>query len=121
MNDVPDSFGHYLAAWNERDVERIRSHLVLAVREDVLFIDPANTTVGIDALEAMIRNARAAMDADYQLASGIDGHHLRYRYRWEVRRDGQPPISGMDDDGRRRRADRAHRRLLRRLRASRLG
>ena len=111
MTAVPESFTHYNAAWNERDPERIRGHLDKSVTHDVLFVDPAHTTVGPDALEAMIREARAAMPTgEYRLVSGIDGHNRRYRYRWEVHRDGQLLMPGMDvttvdDNGRIERID----------------
>ena len=58
MSDIPESFFHYLAAWNEADTNRIRAHLERSVAPDVLFVDPANTTRGIDELESMIRSAR---------------------------------------------------------------
>ncbi|GFH37277.1 nuclear transport factor 2 family protein [Streptomyces pacificus] len=94
---APEAFTHYLAAWNEQDLDRIRGHLDLAASEDVLFVDPANTTVGLDQLENMIRDARAKMPgATYDRVSGVDGHNRRYRYRWEVRIDGRVTVDGMD-------------------------
>ena len=97
MTDVPESFRHYLAAWNEADPARVRAHLDRSVRDDVLFVDPVNTTSTIDELEAMIRAAREEMPtAEYALVSGIDGHHGRFRYRWEVRLDGAVLTPGMD-------------------------
>jgi hypothetical protein len=99
MGRVPDSFVHYNAAWNEPDAARVRGHLELAVADGVVFADPDNRTEGIDALEAMIREARRERpDAEYAVASGVDGgHDLRYRYHWEVRTgDGGPPVIGTD-------------------------
>jgi hypothetical protein len=109
---VPESFAHYLAAWNERDVDRIREHLDRSVASDVVFADPANRTVGPDELEALIRAARTDIPtAEYRLTSDIDGgHDRRYRYRWEVRIDGDTAVVGMDcttvdEDGRIERLD----------------
>ncbi|MFG2196173.1 nuclear transport factor 2 family protein [Streptomyces sp. NPDC048639] len=97
MTVLPDTFTHYLAAWNEADTGRIRGHLDRAVAEDVLFADPANTTVGPDEMEAMIRTARTDMPgATYHRAGDADGHNGRYRYRWEVRVDGKVTAAGMD-------------------------
>lgn len=94
---IPESFANYLAAWNEPDIGRIRSHLDGAVAPDVLFVDPANTTRGIDELQKMIVDARHERPtASYHRTSGVDGHNLRYRYLWEVRLDGKPLIPGMD-------------------------
>ncbi len=94
---IPESLVHYLSAWNERDTQRIRAHLHRSVADDVLFVDPAHTTTNVDELEAMIREARETLpEEEYRLASAIDGHNNRYRYRWEVHRPGEPPIPGMD-------------------------
>lgn len=94
---IPESFAHYMSAWNERDTKRIRAHLDRSVADNVLFVDPAHTTTNVDELEAMIREARETLpEAEYRLASAIDGHNNRYRYRWEVHRPSEPPIPGMD-------------------------
>ena len=97
MSDIPESFLHYLAAWNESDTGRIRAHLEKSVSTQVLFVDPAHTTRGIDELEAMIVRAREERPtASYLRTSGVDGHNRRYRYRWEVRVDDRPVLPGMD-------------------------
>lgn len=97
MTEIPASFALYLAAWNEPDTGRIRAHLEKAVSPDVLFVDPANTTRGIDALEAMIKTAREERPtAAYLRTSGVDGHNRRYRYRWEAHIDGKLAMPGMD-------------------------
>jgi SnoaL-like domain len=94
----PPSFARYLAAWNEPDVTKIRAHLDGSVAPGVVFADPANHTVGVDELEAMIREARIGIPtAEYVQTSGIDGgHDRRYRYSWEVRVDGATFAVGMD-------------------------
>ena len=97
MSAIPDSFHLYLAAWNEPDPERIRAHLEKSVAADVLFVDPANTTRGIDELEKMIRDARRDRPtAEYLRTSGVDGHNRRYRYTWAVHVDGKLALPGMD-------------------------
>lgn len=97
MTDIPSSFHDYLAAWNEPDVARIRERLERSVAAEVLFVDPANTTRGIDELETMIGQARRDRPgASYHRVSGVDGHNRRYRYLWEVRIDGQVVMPGMD-------------------------
>lgn len=97
MPEIPESFVHYLAAWNEREPGRIRSHLEKSVATSVLFVDPANTTRGVAALEAMIAQARGDRPtADYLRTSGVDGHNRRYRYLWEVHIDGKLAMPGMD-------------------------
>jgi hypothetical protein len=97
MAEPPATFATYLEAWNEPDVARVRDHLERAVAPDVVFVDPANSTRGIDELETLIREARTSIPTgEYGLASGIDGHNDRYRYRWEVRIEGAVAVTGMD-------------------------
>jgi hypothetical protein len=98
MTEMPESFVHYNAAWNEPDPEQIGAHLDRSVTAGVVFADPANYTVGPGELEAMIREAHRDMPgAEYRLVSGVDGgHDRRYRYRWEVWIDGALAVVGMD-------------------------
>ena len=99
MINVPVSFVHYNAAWNERDPARVRDHLELAVAEGVVFADPDNRTEGIDELEAMIRKARVDLpEAEYGADSQVDGgHDLRYRLHWRVLRGADDaPVVGTD-------------------------
>ncbi|MDJ0786419.1 MAG: nuclear transport factor 2 family protein [Myxococcota bacterium] len=97
MSEIPESFFHYLGAWNEPDPSRVRALLEKSVAPDVLFVDPAHTTRGVDELEAMILDAhRERPNASYVRVSGVDGHNLRYRYLWEVRMDGALLLPGMD-------------------------
>jgi hypothetical protein len=97
MSDIPESFIRYLSAWNEADTASVRRHLEQSVADDVVFIDPANTTRGLDELEAMIVQARKERpNAEYLRTSGVDGHNQRYRYTWEVRMDGRVVMPGMD-------------------------
>ena len=97
MTEFAERAEEYLAAWNEPDVGAIRAHLESSVNPAVIFSDPANRTVGIDALEAVIREARTAFpDASYAQSSVLDGgHDSRYRYTWEVRTGGEV-MPGMD-------------------------
>jgi hypothetical protein len=94
---LEDTAAEYLAAWNERDVDAIRGHLERSVDSGVCFADPANHTVGINELEAMIRRARSELpDASYERTSSIDGgHDRRYRYTWAVHTPDDT-IVGMD-------------------------
>ena len=97
MSAIPTSLIDYLVAWNEPDPSLIRGHLERSVSRDVLFIDPAHTTRGIDELEEMIARGRADRPTGtYHRASGVDGHNRRYRYLWETRTDGEFLLGGMD-------------------------
>lgn len=96
-NEVPESFAHYLAAWNETDVTKIRGHLERACAQDVLFVDPTATTRNIDELEAFaIQVRKLKPTSSNRRISGVDGHNQLYRYLWEVYEHGKLFLSGMD-------------------------
>jgi len=98
VSDIPACLFDYLEAWNEPDPALVRPHLEKSCAADVMFVDPAHVTRGIDELEAMIVRARRdeRPTASYHRTTGVDGHNRRYRYLWEVRIDGTPVLPGMD-------------------------
>lgn len=94
---MPDALVAYWSAWNEPDVERIRSHLVGAVTEHVEWNDPRDAFVGIDELEQAMRRLRTSKpDYAFVIASEIDRHHDRLRYRWDMVRNGRTLMEGLD-------------------------
>lgn len=105
MQTVPPSLDAMLAAWNEKDPERIRGHLEAALSPNVVFADPDNFVVGIDAFEAMVRKFGADIpNAKAERTSGFNHHNNRYRYTWLVSSGETPMMPGMDvaeldDDG----------------------
>ena len=97
MADYPETFDHMINAWNERDPEKIRGHLDLALSADVEFCDPSNHTHGIDEFEAMVRAFRTEIpEAVCARASGIDAHHHLYRYDWTVSVGDEVLVPGFD-------------------------
>jgi hypothetical protein len=94
---MPDALVSYWSAWNEPEVQRIRSRLVTAVTEDVEWNDPRDSFVGIAELEAAIRQLRTTKpDYWFIIASEIDHHHNRLRYRWDMVRNGRTLMEGLD-------------------------
>ena len=94
---MPDTLVAYWTAWNERDVERVRAHLVVAVTDDVEWNDPRDSFVGIDELEHAIRRLRTTKsEYSFTIASEIDRHHDRLRYRWDMIRNGRILMEGLD-------------------------
>lgn len=99
------AFEHYWQMWNSPDLDQAARLLELAVTDDVEFCDPAEHYVG---KQALMENVRALRDrfptAHFELRSGFDHHHNRYRYRWDMIVKGRTIIEGMDvttvsDDG----------------------
>lgn len=97
MSAVPPSLDAMMAAWNEKDPAKVRGHLEAALSPNVLFVDPDNYVVGIDAFETMVHKFRADVaDASAERTSGFNVHHNRYRYTWLVSSGGTPVMPGMD-------------------------
>ena len=94
---MPPALVAYWTAWNERDLDRVRGHLEIAVTADVEWNDPRDSFVGIDELEAAVRRLRGSRpEYVFTIASEIDRHHDRLRYRWDMSRNGQTLMEGMD-------------------------
>lgn len=97
MSQLPEIFVNLIAAWNEKDVTKIRAHLEKAVAPDVTFCDPNYDIKGIDAFEEMVREFTMTYpDSRCEHTSGLDAHHALYRYQWLVSINGTPAVSGMD-------------------------
>jgi len=97
MAEVPKVLEAMMLMWNERDLEKVRGLIEEIFSEDVIFIDPANSIVGHDAFEKMVREFRTRWpDADLSHASEFDGHHDLYRYHWEIRQKSELLMVGFD-------------------------
>lgn len=102
---MPAVLVRYWTMWNEPELESIRSHLNAAVSADIEWVDPLHSFRGRDALEANVRTLRSNKpDYRFVIASEIDAHHNRYRYRWNMVRRHRVLVEGLDvvtldDDG----------------------
>lgn len=92
-----EAFDHYWAMWNETDLSKVRGHLEASVTDDFIFCDPIHFHQGHDALEANVRQFRADhATAGFVVASGVDTHHNRFRYRWDLVKNGRVLVRGLD-------------------------
>ncbi|MFN0023095.1 MAG: nuclear transport factor 2 family protein [Parvularculaceae bacterium] len=97
MAEIPGTFAHMLAAWNETDTKKIRGHLDKALSKDVEFVDPNYAIEGVSAFARMVKEFRQKYpDAKCVRTSGIDMHHDRARYSWSVIIDAKTRIDGFD-------------------------
>lgn len=110
MENLTVTVDTYLAAWNESDSARRAELIELAWTADGHLIDPPLAAEG----RAGISDMAAALQGQFpghrfRRASGIDAHHDRLRFAWElVAPDGKVTLSGLDvgevaPDGRLRR------------------
>ena len=94
---MPPALVAYWTAWNEPDLERVRGHLTAAVTGTVEWNDPRDSFVGISELEDAVRRLRTSKpDYVFVIASAIDHHHDRLRYRWDMFHNGRTLMEGLD-------------------------
>lgn len=94
---MPEPLASYWTAWNEMDLDVVAQHLARAVTEDVEWTDPRDSFVGITDLEAAIRSLRTSKPSyRFVIASEVDHHHHRFRYRWDMISRGRTLMEGLD-------------------------
>jgi hypothetical protein len=94
---MPGPLVSYWTAWNEPDLDAVPALLARAVTTDVEWNDPRDSFVGIARLGAAVRRLRLAKpDYRFVIASEVDHHHGRYRYRWDMVRRGRVLMEGLD-------------------------
>ena len=94
---MPGELAAYWTAWNENDLDLILTHLNGAVAEDVEWNDPNDSFTGIEQLEALMRQVRSTKPHwTFGIASKLDYHHHRYRYRWDLASKGRTLMEGLD-------------------------
>ena len=97
MSEIPVGLARMLAMWNERDLGKVRGYIDEIFAEDVVFIDPANSILGHDAFERMVKEFRTRLpEALCSHSSGFDAHHGLHRYHWEIHQGDDLLISGFD-------------------------
>ncbi len=97
MTAYPEALDYMLAAWNEPDSTKVRSHLEKALDATVRFVDPSIDVSGIDGFEKNVHQVKSALPgAVYSRTSGLDSQHNFYRYHWAIHQEGKLVISGFD-------------------------
>ena len=86
MNSPTDLVERYLAAWNERDPRRRRDLIAKTYTEAASYLDPHRSGEGHAQLATMIQAVHDRFPAAYQfrLASDVEAHNDRLRFRWEA-------------------------------------
>ena len=88
----------YLAAWSEAD-EGVRARLIEAAwAPDGTLVDPPLDGAGHEGIDAMAVAMQTHFAGHtFRRTSGIDVHHDRFRFGWElVGPDGTVALSGID-------------------------
>lgn len=98
MNELTTTVDTYLAAWNESDPTRRADLVAQAWAADGTLTDPPLAAAGHAAIAAMAVTLQSQFPGHrFRRSSGIDAHHDRFRFAWElVGPDGTVALEGMD-------------------------
>jgi SnoaL-like domain len=88
----------YLSMWNETDAARRQATIDRIWTEDCRYLDPVLQATGREALDGMVAGVHQQFPGHrFRRTSGIDGHHDRLRFSWElVGPDGTVAVGGVD-------------------------
>jgi hypothetical protein len=94
MSNPTELVERYLAAWNERDARRRRDLIAKTYTEDASYIDPHRSGAGYESLSAMIAAVHERFPDSYRfrLASDVESHNDRLRFRWEAGGTADAPL-----------------------------
>ena len=86
MSNPTELVERYLAAWNERDPKRRSDLIAKTYTEEASYLDPHRGGTGYAQLAAMIQAVHDRFPAAYRfrLASDVEAHNDRLRFRWEA-------------------------------------
>lgn len=97
MKQVPEALSFMLGAWNERNLDKIRSHINKCISDKIVFADPDNFVQGKDEFtEMIVRFRQENPEAILKPISGMDSHHNRFRYSWGNFIGGVMTVKGFD-------------------------
>ncbi|HZS84543.1 MAG TPA: nuclear transport factor 2 family protein [Stellaceae bacterium] len=98
MVDCTELADRYIAVWNEADAARRRALIARTFTEDVRYLDPlmaAEAPAGIDRLIAGVHDRFPGHR--FRRTGGVDFHHDRLRFRWELAPAGGPVFAAGTD------------------------
>ncbi len=94
---MPPALVAYWTAWNEHDPVAVGRYLEAAVDDRVEWNDPRDSFTGRAELEAAVHRLHSSKPGyRFVIASEIDHHHERYRYRWDMVRGHRVLMEGTD-------------------------
>jgi hypothetical protein len=99
MNDTINLIDDgYLAMWNETDPDQRRTIISRTWTDDGSYVDPLLEASGAPALHQMVAGVHEQFPGHrFRRTSGIDVHHNRLRFAWElVAPDGAVTVAGVD-------------------------
>jgi len=98
--DVAAVIDRYVATWNETDPGRRRELVARTWTEDGSYLDPVMAGEGHAGIDAMLQGVQDRFPGfRLRRTSGVDRHHDRVRFGWELGPAGGPAAAGGVDFG----------------------
>ena len=83
--EVGEAIDGYFAMWNETDPARRRAIITDTWTDDASYVEPLMAVEGHEGLNAGVAGMQAQFPShDLRLSGGIESHHDRVRWRWEL-------------------------------------
>jgi hypothetical protein len=94
MQDPTEIAERYLAAWNERDARRRDDLIAKTWTEEATYLDAHRSGEGHAGISRMIAAVHERFTPDYRfrLASAVEAHNDRLRFRWEAGGTEKAPL-----------------------------
>jgi hypothetical protein len=93
MNNVTELIDRYIATWNETDVKRRRDLIAKTWTEDGSYVDSHRSGAGHENISTMIQGVQDQLPGyRLRLASAVDAHNDRVRFRWEAGGTAEAPL-----------------------------
>jgi hypothetical protein len=98
VSDATNTVDTYLAMWNETDPDRRAEHIERAWAAGGQYVDPQLEAEGHAALSDMVDAVQTRFPGyRFRRVSGVDQHHDRVRFAWELAAPDQTvAVAGID-------------------------
>jgi hypothetical protein len=98
MSTVAATIDTYLSAWTEADPAQRAALIAQVWAADGSLTDPPLAAEGHDGISSMMAAFQGQFPGHrFRRASGIDAHHDRFRFAWElIAPDGSVTLAGLD-------------------------
>lgn len=98
MTEHSSLIERYIACWNEGDAARRRALVAATFTETAAYCDPMLLGEGHAGIDALIAAAQQHFPGlRFSRRGGMDAHHDRLRFSWDLGPEGGAPIAGGTD------------------------
>jgi SnoaL-like domain len=100
MTNPNDLIDRYFAMWNETDAGRRRDLIARTWTDDARYVDPMLEGEGRKGIDAMVAGVHERFPGyKFRRTGGIDLHHDRVRFSWQLAPAGGPVFADGVDFG----------------------